>query len=198
MRKSNPFLALSSSALLLSAFAVSPSAIAGGASFAFAEGSVGPSDAHEAQLTAQLQQSTRRALEARGYRYDAAQPELLVDLDLAVQRVVRTTPMASAGAASGPRGHGGYRHSNLNLRGDGMRADGGISSGPRLGRTQYDLREHHQSVLSISLLDSAQRDVVWEGSTVQRIYSDRVDITPASIDAAVADVLLDHRAVASR
>jgi hypothetical protein len=66
-------------------------------------------------LTTRLQQAARQALEARGYRYDPASPDLLVNFNLSAQRVlesdprpttagVATTRTGGAGTAPGPAG----------------------------------------------------------------------------------------------
>ena len=139
-------------------------------SFAFFD-KVGTDEAdYESLTTRHLKASTRRELEARGYRYTESTPDLLVNFNASVtqQTRVHSAPMPFYGGYYG-YGYPGYY---------------GIWGGyyaPYVD--QYD-----EGTLKIDIVDARRKRLVWEGVTVGRVTDKARKDRSAAIDAAVRDM----------
>ncbi|BCT91135.1 lipoprotein [Lysobacter helvus] len=139
-------------------------------SFAFFD-KVGTDDAdYESLMTRQLKDSTRRELEARGYRYNESAPDLLVNFKASVTQQTRVHP--------GPMPYwGGYY-------GYGWPGYYGFWGGyyePYVD--QYD-----EGTLNIDIVDARRKQLVWEGVTTGRITDKARNNRSAAIDTAVRDM----------
>lgn len=138
-------------------------------SFAFFD-KVGTDEAdYESLTTRHLKASTRRELEARGYRYSESAPDLLVNFDASVtqQTRVRSAPML----------YGGYY-------GYGYPGYYGFWGG------YYEpyVYQYEEGTLKIDIVDARRKQLVWEGVTVGRITDKARQDRSAAIDTAVRDM----------
>lgn len=120
-------------------------------------------------LTRHLQTSTRRELEARGYRFSADNPELLVNFNLATTSRLEPQP----GAAFGWGGYYPYRWGGYH---------------PWSGWSHPPVREVHEGTLNIDLVDAAERRLVWEGMAVSRLGTDHHVQRDAMVEEAVTAI----------
>jgi hypothetical protein len=138
-------------------------------SFAFFD-KVGTDEAdYESLTTRHLKASTRRELEARGYRYSESEPDLLVNFNASVtqQTRVRSAPMGFYGGYYG-YGYPGYY---------------GYWGGYEPYIYQYD-----EGTLKIDIVDARRKQLVWEGVTVGRITDKARNDRSAALDLAVRDI----------
>jgi hypothetical protein len=122
-------------------------------------------------LTARLKDAARRELEARGYRYDQASPDLLVNFNV---NVVDKTEVSSTPSMSAGYGYYGYRA--------GMY--GAWSGYP------YDVTttNYKQGTLTIDAVDAERKALVWQGVAEGRIKKEVMKNPAPAIDAAVAQI----------
>lgn len=122
-------------------------------------------------LTARLKEATRRELEARGYSYEQADPDLRINFNVNVvdKTEIRSSPNASVGY-----GYYGYR--------SGMY--GAWSSYP------YDVQttNYRQGTLTVDAVDTARKSLVWQGVAEGRISKKAMENPAPAIDAAMAQI----------
>lgn len=122
-------------------------------------------------LTARLKEATRRELEARGYSYEQADPDLRINFNVNVvdKTEIRSSPNASVGY-----GYYGYR--------SGMY--GAWSSYP------YDVQttNYRQGTLTVDAVDAARKSLVWQGVAEGRISKKAMENPAPAIDAAMAQI----------
>jgi hypothetical protein len=138
-------------------------------SFAFFD-KVGTDEADYESLTTQhLKASTRRELEARGYRYSESAPDLLVNFNASVTQQTRVRPA--------PMFYGGYY-------GYGYPGYYGYWGG------YYEpyVYQYEEGTLRIDIVDARRKQLVWEGVTVGRITDKAKKYRAAAIDTAVRDM----------
>jgi hypothetical protein len=124
---------------------------------------------YESVFTARLKQATRLAMEARGYVYSEANPDLLVNFFANVQdkQELRATP--SVGGA----GYYGYRRGYY----------GGI------GMTTVETVNYREGTLTIDLIEAKRKILVWQ-ATAEGTVSNEVRQNPGpAIDATVAQLM---------
>lgn len=129
-------------------------------------------------LTARLKDATRRNLEAKGFRYSEAEPDLLVNFFVNVEdrQEIRTTPAPPPP----PMGYYGYRTGYYG-------GWGGYYGG--FGATEIQTINYQEGTLTIDLVDPAGKVLVWQGQAEGRVSSKaRRDPGPA-IDAVVAEII---------
>ena len=119
-------------------------------------------------VTQALKDATRREMEARGYTYSEANPDLLLNFNakLAKQVQVSQIPMGP------PMGYYGYR--------------GGFYGG--WGGYYTDVDQYTEGTLNIDLVDAARRQLVWEGVAIGRVTEKHRENREAAINAAVAEI----------
>jgi hypothetical protein len=121
-------------------------------------------------MTSRLKLTTRLQLERLGYRYDERSPDLRVNFFLSVanQQELRST------AAPGPGGFYRYR----------------AGSYAAWSRYPYELetKDYKAGTLSIDLVDTQTRSLVWQGVAEGRIEEQALRNPPQAIDAVVADI----------
>jgi hypothetical protein len=140
-------------------------------SFAFFE-KLGTDEAgYQSLITQQLKASTRRELEARGYTYSEAKPDLLVNFNASLAQQTRVTQSPTMYP-----GYYGYRY--------------GYYGGWAGYQTRVD--QYMEGTLNIDLVDAARKQLVWEGVAVGRVSEkENVDRT-AAIDAAVREIFTKY------
>lgn len=124
---------------------------------------------YESVFTSRLKQATRRAMEAKGYVYSEANPDLLLNFFANVQdkQEIRTTPSATMG------GYYGYRRGYY----------GGF------GVTSVETYSYKQGTLTIDLVEAQRKLLVWQ-ATAEGSVSDeaRKNLGP-TIDAIVTQLM---------
>lgn len=123
-------------------------------------------------ITARLKAATRRELEARGYAYEEANPDLRINfnLNVAEKTEVRSSPSMTVGY-----GYYGYRA--------GMY--GAWTGYP------YDVRttNYKQGTLTIDVVDAGRKALVWQGVAEGRISKKAMQNPAPAVDAAVTQIL---------
>ena len=124
---------------------------------------------YESLVTRQLKASTRRELEARGYRYTETTPDLLVNFNASVTQQTRVRHMPFYGGYYGyGYGYPGYY-------------------GAWAGYEPY-VDQYEEGTLSIDIVDARRKQLVWEGVTVGRITDKAKKNRATAIDVAVQDM----------
>ena len=128
-------------------------------------------------ITGHFKRAVSREMEARGYRFDAQNPDLLVNFFASsTERTdVQSTPRLSIGA--------GYYSYRLGL----------YTEWPLYGR---DVTTLHYKVgtASIDVVDAARKQLVWEGRAEGRLTDRMLENPGPAIDKAVADIFAKYPA----
>jgi hypothetical protein len=125
---------------------------------------------YETVFTTRLKDATRRAMEAKGYVYDEAKPDLLINFFANVQekQEVRTTPVPT-----GYYGYYGYRRGYY----------GGF------GMYAVDTYTYREGTLTIDLVEARRKLLAWQG-TAEGTVSEEARKNPGpAIDAAVGQIM---------
>ena len=122
---------------------------------------------YETVFTTRLKDATRRAMEARGYVYDEASPDLLVNFFANVQdrQEVRTTPV--------PAGYYGYRRGYY----------GGF------GAYTVDTYTYREGTLTIDLVEARRKLLAWQATAEGTVSSEARKNPGAAIDAVVSEMM---------
>ncbi len=141
-------------------------------SFAFYDPLATDQPGYSTLLSARLKEATRRELEARGYAYDEAAPDLRINFNVNVleKSEVRSSPNVSMGV-----GYYGYRR--------GMY--GAWHGYP------YDVEtiNYRQGTLIVDMVDAARKTLVWQGIAEGRITKKVRDNPAAAVDAAISQIM---------
>ena len=123
---------------------------------------------YESLVTMRLKVSTRRELEARGYRYTETAPDLLVNFNASITQQTRvySAPMPFYGGYYG-YGYGYY----------------GAWAAYQPYVYQYD-----EGTLKIDIVDAKRKQLVWEGVAVGRISEKAKKDRATAIDSAVQEM----------
>ena len=132
-------------------------------------------DGYQSIVSQRLIAATQREMEARGMRFVAEHPQLLVNFNAALAdklRVITTpAPMIGVGIGYGG-GYYGYRT--------------GVYGAWPLYYDQTTVTPYQEGTLNIDIVDAARKQLVWEGLVTDIVTQDMLDNMQASIDAAVA------------
>ncbi len=131
---------------------------------------------HESVFTARLKDSTRRAMESKGYVYSESSPDLLLNFYANVQdkQEIRSTPSSM--------GYYGYRSGYY----------GGFST------TSIDTYDYKQGTLAIDLIDAQKKILAWQSRAEGRV-SDKARKNPGPvIDALVIQMMTTLPAAGSQ
>ena len=122
---------------------------------------------YETVFTARLKDSTRRQMEAKGYSYNEASPDLLLNFYANVEdkQEIRSTPVSMG--YYGYRGHYGY----------------GFST-PEVQTVNYK-----QGTLTIDLVDPKSKTLVWNSTAEGRVSKEARKNPGPAIDAVVAQMM---------
>ncbi len=120
-----------------------------------------------------LKEATRREMQARGFRFEPNQPDLLVNFNANLTEKVRTAPVAPYYGWYG-MGYYGYR--------------GGLYGTWPMYPADAWVTTYHEGTLNIDIIDRARRQMVWEGIAVDTVTEKTSEHLQAAIDAAVSAV----------
>lgn len=120
-----------------------------------------------------LKAATRREMEARGFRFEPDQPDLLVNFNAHLTQKVR---VAGGGPTYGWYGLGyyGYR--------------GGLYGTWPLYPADTWVATYDEGTLNVDVVDRARRQMVWEGIAIDTVTGKTTENLQAAIDAAVSAV----------
>lgn len=119
-----------------------------------------------------LKQATRNELTRRGYTYSDASPQLLVNFNINLEN--RSDVRSEPGVGVGYGGYYGYRAGMYGVWG---------------GYPQDIETVHYQvGTLTIDMVDSARKQLVWQGTAQGRVDKKSVENPGPSIDKVVADI----------
>ena len=121
-------------------------------------------------LTERLKDATRGQMEMRGYVYNTADPDLLINFNGKLQQKTQVT---QAPPAIGP--YYGYRSGFY-----------GGWPGYGWGDTVY---QYTEGTLNIDLVDARRKQLVWEGVAVGEVRNPEMAASQQSVEKAVARVL---------
>lgn len=125
-------------------------------------------------LTERLKDATRGQMEMRGYVYDAANPDLLVNFNGKLQQKTQVTE-----APPPPMGpYYGYRSGFY-----------GGWPGYGWGDTVY---QYTEGTLNIDLVDARRKQMVWEGVAVGEVQNLDTATSSQNIDKAVAGIFAKY------
>lgn len=127
---------------------------------------------YSSMLSQTLKSAARRELEARGYRYEPSQPDLLVNFGARLEektQVTQTPTMAYPG-------YYGYRGAFY----------GGWPA------YQTDVRQYKEGTLNVDLVDRTRRELVWEGIAVGRVSKKSPEDREAAINRVVTELFAKY------
>jgi Domain of unknown function (DUF4136) len=118
-----------------------------------------------------------REMEARGYRMDAANPDLLLNVNTSTQdrTDVQSTPSASMGG-----GYYGYR--------------GGMYGGWPMYGNDVTTTHYKVGTANIDVVDAKRKQLVWEGIAEAKLTSKMLENPGPAIDGVVAEMFLKYPA----
>lgn len=125
-------------------------------------------------LTERLKDATRGQMEMRGYVYDAANPDLLVNFNGKLQQKTQVTEVPPP--PMGP--YYGYRSGFY-----------GGWPGYGWGDTVY---QYTEGTLNIDLVDARRKQMVWEGVAVGEVQNPDTATSSQNIDKAVAGIFAKY------
>jgi hypothetical protein len=126
---------------------------------------------YQSILSQNLKASTQRELEARGMRYDAANPQLLVNFNARLDDKMKVstvpTPTMTMGVGFG-RGYYGYR--------------GGMYSAYPMYQDQTTVSQYKEGTLNIDIVDVSRKQLVWEAVITDTITQKKRDNLQKTVD----------------
>jgi Domain of unknown function (DUF4136) len=127
--------------------------------------------AYTTLISTRLKEATRRELEKRGFQYVDTDPQLLANFGLNVQdkQEIRSSPSMGVG-------YYGYRSGMYGVWG-GYPQD-------------IDTVNYKEGTLSIDLVDSAKKQLIWQGTAQGRINKEAVENPGPAIDKVVSEIFL--------
>ena len=128
---------------------------------------------YESLVTQTLKSAVQREMEARGYRYAEAQPDLLINFNA---RLAQQTRVSQTSAP--PPMYYGYRR--------------GYYGG--WGGYGYETRvdQYVEGTLNIDIVDARRKQLVWEGVAVGRVTKKSQEDRQAAIREAVAEIFAKY------
>ncbi|WP_199556050.1 DUF4136 domain-containing protein [Sandaracinobacteroides hominis] len=124
---------------------------------------------YQSIVSQHLKSAAQREMEARGYRYDAANPHLLVNFNATLNDKMRVDSYPAPVMA------GGYY---------GFRA--GLYQPWPMYANQTEVTQYQEGTLTIDVVDAAKKQLVWEGTVTKSISSSDTKNVPAALDSAVS------------
>ena len=124
---------------------------------------------YQSVVSQQLIASTRREMEARGLRYDATNPQLLVNFNAQLNDKMRVTTVPEPL----PPGYGyyGYRR--------------GFYNPWPLYADRTEVTQYREGTLTIDVVDAARKQMIWEGTVTKSVTDKDQQNVTAALDAAV-------------
>ena len=124
---------------------------------------------YQSIVSQHLKDATRAQMEARGLRYDASAPQLLVNFNASLDDKVRVTTTPEPVMMGG---YYGYRR--------------GFYQPWPMYTESTDVTQYQQGTLTIDVVDAARKQLVWEGTTSKAVSSKDMQNVGAALDSAVA------------
>ena len=147
-------------------------------SFAFYEPLAVETKGYSTPSSQRMKSATRREMESRGYVYDEAKPDLLVNINAYIneRQDVISTPQLQF------RTYYNYRYNSY------------VQSAFWTDRT--DVYNYSEGTLNIDLVDAARKQLVWEGIAVGRMANTKPAARNTRIDSTIAEIFVQypHRA----
>jgi hypothetical protein len=142
-------------------------------SFAWADPIGTDQNGYQSILSQNLKASTQRQLEARGLRYDAANPQLLVNFNARLDDKMKVStvpaPMMGPSMTMGMgRGYYGYR--------------GGMYATYPMYQDQTTVSQYKEGTLNIDIVDTARKQLVWEAVITDTITQKKRDNLQKTVD----------------
>lgn len=141
--------------------------------FAFFEPLATDKAGYSTLVTSRLKDATRREMESRGYVYDAAKPQLLLNFQLNIQERMNVSSSPSAGV-----GYGGYY---------GYRSYGAWAGYPADVQTTY----YKEGTLNIDVVDAERKSLVWQAVAEGRVKKEAMKNPGPAIDSVVTLLMTD-------
>jgi hypothetical protein len=128
---------------------------------------------YQSILSKDLKASTQRQLEARGMRYDPANPQLIVNFNARLddKLKVSTVPTPTMGMGMGMGRGGGYY---------GYR--GGMYSTYPMYRDETTVSQYKEGTLNIDIVDVSRKQLVWEAVITDTITQKKRDNLQKTVD----------------
>lgn len=147
-------------------------------SFAFYEPLAVETKGYATPSSQRMKAATRREMEARGYVYDEAKPDLRVNINAYIneRQDVISTPQLQQ------RVYYNYRYNSY------------VSTAFWTERT--DVYSYSEGTLNVDLVDAARKQLVWEGIAVGRMANTKPAARNTRIDSTIAEIFAryPHRA----
>jgi hypothetical protein len=134
-------------------------------SFAFFQPLGTDKEGYASLLSLHLREAARRELEARGYRYEEKDPDLLVNFNAETREKTSTTSSPHLGYYS----YWGHWH--------------GVWTHYDMTTTRYE-----EAILRVDLIDARKKQTVWEGSAKGMLTQQARKYPGASAMQALADI----------
>lgn len=149
-------------------------------SFAFYQPLAVETKGYSTPSSQRMKSATRREMEARGYVYDEARPDLLVNINAYIdeRQDVVSIPQLQY------RTYYSYRYNSY------------VSTAYWADRT--DVYNYSEGTLNIDLVDARAKQLVWEGVAVGRMANTKPAARNTRIDSTIAEIFAQypHRAAA--
>jgi hypothetical protein len=124
---------------------------------------------YQSILSQSLKASTQRELEARGFRYDAASPQLLVNFNARLDDKMKVSTYSAPVMGVGfGRGYYGYR--------------GGMYGTYPMYQDQTTVSQYKEGTLNIDIVDTARKQLVWEAVVTDTITQKKRDNIQKTVD----------------
>lgn len=123
-------------------------------------------------FTERLKTATRQQMEARGYVYQANQPDLLVNFSGSLQQKLETIPNP---APPPMLGYYGYR-------------TGFYGGWPGYDWNENDIYQYTEGTLNVDLIDARRQQLVWEGVATDQVNNVARATSTEAIDAVVKQI----------
>jgi hypothetical protein len=145
-------------------------------SFGFASPLGTDRNGYQTAVSLDLKNAARRELEGLGLRFDAGEPQLLVNFNARLSDKLRVTntPTSAVSMSLGMgmgSGYYGYRS--------------GIYANWPLYREETNVSSYTEGTLNIDVADAARKQLVWEGVVIGKVTPQTLDNLQPAIDAAV-------------
>ncbi|MEE4361471.1 MAG: DUF4136 domain-containing protein [Pseudomonadales bacterium] len=124
---------------------------------------------YERMITTRLKEVVGAELDARGYRFDASAPDMLVNFYVNLEDKQSVSSVPTSNVAYG-RGYYGYR---------------GAMYQP-WPTYEVQVREYTQGTLTVDLVDNAQRVLVWSGTLQNRVTKQAIQDAQGTLRRTVA------------
>lgn len=129
-------------------------------------------------VSTRLKEATKNELQKRGYTHVDANPQLTVNFNVNVEnrQDVRSTPTAGVGVGYG--GYYGYRAGMYGVWG-GYPQD-------------IETVNYQVGTLAIDVVDTAKKQLVWQGTAQGRLNKKSIENPGPAIDAVVAEIFTKY------